>query len=103
MANLAPIHPGEILLEEFMAPLGLSRNKLSQALCIPAQRVGQIVMGHRGITVDTAIRLAHFFGTTPEFWLNLQQRYDLESAKEGALIERVEREVRTCEELQLCA
>lgn len=103
MADFNPIHPGEILLEEFMEPIGLSRNRLASALCIPAQRIGQIVKGHRAITVDTAMRLGKFFGTTPQFWLNLQQRYDLDIAQDEELSLRVEREVRTCEELQICA
>jgi len=102
MADFGPIHPGEILLEEFMEPLGLSRNKLAAALCIPAQRIGQIVKAQRSITVDTAMRLAKFFDTTPQFWLNLQQRYDIEMAKDEHLELRIEREVRTCKELRFC-
>lgn len=102
MADFKPVHPGEILMEEFMEPLGLSRNKLSQALCIPAQRVGQIVKGQRAVTVDTAVRLARFFGTTPEFWLNMQQHYDLETAKDTGLMEQADREVRTCEDMRIC-
>lgn len=102
MADFGPIHPGEILLEEFMEPFGLSRNKLAAALCIPAQRIGQVVKGQRAITVDTAMRLAKFFDTTPQFWLNLQQRYDLEIAKDNQLTLRIEREVRTCKELHIC-
>lgn len=103
MADFSPVHPGEILLEEFMEPLGLSRNKLATALCVPAQRIGQVVKGQRSITVDTAMRLAKFFGTTPQFWLNIQQRYDLEVAKDDQLVVRIDREVRTCEELHFCA
>ncbi|WP_432736458.1 HigA family addiction module antitoxin [Maridesulfovibrio sp. FT414] len=102
MADFSPIHPGEILLEEFMEPYELSRNKLAAALCIPAQRIGQIVKGQRAITVDTALRLAKFFETTPQFWLNLQLRYDLEVAKDEKLELRIEREVRTCKELHFC-
>ena len=102
MADFNPVHPGELLLEEFLKPLGLSRNRLATALCIPSQRIGQIVKGRRSITVDTAMRLVRFFGTTPQFWLNLQQRYDLEIAQDDELATRVEREVRTCEELHIC-
>ena len=72
-----PIHPGEILLEEFLKPMGLTQRALAQALHMPYQRVNEIVRGKRGITPATALRLARFFGTTPEFWLNLQQAWDL--------------------------
>jgi len=102
MADFSPVHPGEILLEECMEPLEISRNKLANALCVPAQRIGQIVKGQRSITVDTAMRLAKFFGTTPHYWLNLQQRYDLEIAKDDNLAARIDREVRTCEEMRFC-
>jgi antitoxin HigA-1 len=74
---LEPIHPGEILLEEFMRPLGLSQNKLAQALGVNPGRVNEIVRGRRGITADTALRLATFFSTTAELSLNLQSNYDL--------------------------
>lgn len=103
MADLPPIHPGEILLEEFMEPYGISRNRLSLMLCISAPRVGQIVKGDRSITVDTAARLAKCFGTTPQFWLNLQQRYDLEMAEDNDTLAQIDREVRTCKEMRLCA
>ncbi len=69
--------------------LGLSRNKLAIALCVPAQGIGQVVKGQRSITVDTAMRLAKFFGTTPQFWLNIQQQYDLEVAKDDQLVVRL--------------
>ena len=78
---LPPIHPGEILREEFMAPLGLSANAVSLRLGVTAARVNEIVKERRGITADTALRLARLFSTTPEFWMNLQQRYELESAR----------------------
>ncbi|MCO6511392.1 MAG: HigA family addiction module antidote protein [Aridibacter famidurans] len=78
---LPPIHPGEILLEEYMKPLALSANALSNRLGVTAARVNEIVNGKRGITADTALRLARFFRTTPEFWLNLQKNYELEVAK----------------------
>lgn len=93
--HLDPIHPGEILLEEFMKPLGLSRNRLGIDLGIPPQRVGEILRGRRAVTVDTALRLAKYFGTTPEFWLNIQMRYDLDRAADEQLPARVESEVRT--------
>lgn len=77
--RIAPIHPGEILKEEFLAPLGISENQLAKATRLKS-RVNKIVRGERGISADTAIRLGIFFGTTPEFWLNLQAAYDLETA-----------------------
>ncbi len=77
MAAAEPIHPGEILLEEFLKPMGISQNRLARDLDLPVSRVADIVHGRRGITTDTAYRLALYFGTSPEFWLNLQQRYDL--------------------------
>ncbi len=83
-------HPGEVLREEFMVPLSLSANTLAIALRVPATRIGEIVNERRSITADTALRLARYFGTTPEFWLNLQQAYDLSvvAAERGDEIER---------------
>lgn len=83
-------HPGEVLREEFMLPLSLSANTLAIALRVPATRIGEIVNERRSITADTALRLARYFGTTPEFWLNLQQAYDLSvvAAERGDEIER---------------
>jgi addiction module HigA family antidote len=78
---LPPIHPGEILREEFVAPMGLSASKLAQALDVPTNRVTQIMNGKREISADTALRLARAFGTTSEFWLNLQKLYELEMAE----------------------
>ena len=75
--NLAPIPPGEILLEEFMRPLGVSQNKLARDLDVPVARINDIIHAKRGISADTALRLAVHFGTSAEFWLNLQTRYDL--------------------------
>lgn len=75
--RLPPIPPGEILFEEFMRPLGISQNRLARELDLPPTRIHEIVHGRRAITPDTALRLAQFFGTTAEFWLNLQQRYEL--------------------------
>ena len=73
----APIHPGEILLDEFLSPMGVTQRQLAEAIRVPYQRVNEIVNGRRGITASTALRLAKFFGTTPGFWMNLQQRWDL--------------------------
>jgi len=75
-------HPGDVLREEFMEPLGISANALAMALRVPATRIGEIVREKRGITADTALRLARYFGTTPEFWLNLQQAHDLSLAQQ---------------------
>jgi addiction module HigA family antidote len=79
---LPPVHPGEILYEDLMKPLGLSQNKLAEALGIDAGRINQIIAGNRRVTGDTALRLARYFGTTPELWMNLQARYDLEIARD---------------------
>ena len=78
---LPPIHPGEILREEFLVPFGLSINELARQLSIPVTRVSEIVNERRGITADTALRLSRYFGTTPEFWINLQTAYELEVAE----------------------
>jgi antitoxin HigA-1 len=94
MATFPPIHPGEILLEEFLKPLKISQNALSRDLDVPLQRINQIVLGKRAITVDTALRLAKYFGTTAELWLNLQARYDLEMARDTNLVETIDRTVR---------
>ncbi len=77
-----PIHPGEILMEEFLEPLGISQYRLAKDISVPPRRINEIVHGKRSITADTAIRLARFFGTTERFWLNLQVRYDLEVEKD---------------------
>jgi len=92
--KMPPVHPGEILLEEYLRPLGISQNKLGRDLGVPAQRINEIVRGQRAITLDTALRLAKYFQTTPQLWLNLQLHYDLEMAEETHLIERINREVR---------
>ena len=91
---LPPIHPGEILLEEFLRPLALSQNRLGLDLGIPPQRIGDIVRGRRGITADTALRLARYFGTTPQFWLNLQTRFELDVARQSHLPEQIAAQVR---------
>jgi addiction module HigA family antidote len=90
---LPPIHPGEVLREDFMKPLRLSMNKLALELHVPVTRVAEIVHERRGITPDTALRLARYFNTTPRFWLNLQAAYDLEVAQDE-LSRTIEREVR---------
>jgi addiction module HigA family antidote len=78
---LPPIHPGEILIEEFMKPLGLSINRAARDLRVPVTRIAEIVHGRRGVSSDTALRLARYFRTTPNFWMNLQSAYDLEVAE----------------------
>ncbi len=88
----APVHPGEILLEEFLAPMGISQYRLAKDISVPPRRINEIVHGQRSITADTALRLARFFGTTDRFWLNLQMRYDLELAKDR-LGDRLDQEV----------
>ena len=80
--TLPPVHPGEVLREEFMNPMGISINMLARELHIPVSRASQIVNEQRGMTVDTAMRAARYFGTSAEFWLNLQSRYDLLAARE---------------------
>ena len=79
---LDPIHPGEILIEEFLEPLEISQYRLAKSISVPPRRINEIVHGKRAITADTALRLARFFGTTDRFWLNLQARYDLEVQRE---------------------
>lgn len=82
MAKIKPIHPGEILLEEFLEPMGISQNLLARETGMSPRRVNEIVLGKRSITGDTAIRLGRLFGIEPEFWMNLQSRYDLEVAED---------------------
>ncbi|HEV3050653.1 MAG TPA: HigA family addiction module antitoxin [Longimicrobium sp.] len=77
-AKMTPIHPGEVLMEDFLVPLGLSQYRLAQDLSVPPRRINEIVHGKRAITADTALRLARYFGTSEQFWFNLQSRYDLE-------------------------
>jgi len=90
--KLAPIHPGEILLEEFLGPLGISQYRLAKGISVPPRRINEIVHRKRSISADTALRLARFFGTTERFWLNLQIRYDLEVERDR-LGEALERDV----------
>ena len=89
---LPPVHPGEILREDLMGPLGLSINGLARDLRVPVTRISEIVNGRRTITADTALRLARYFGSSPQFWLNLQAAYDLEVARRRS-VERIERDV----------
>ena len=79
--RLQPVHPGEVLLEEFLKPMGLSQNRLSLAIGVHPRRINEIVLGKRGITADTALRLGRFFGTTAEFWMNLEIGYQLTKAR----------------------
>jgi addiction module HigA family antidote len=91
--KMPPIHPGETLREDFMKPLGLTANRLAINLRVPAARVGEIVHERRAITADTALRLARYFGTSPQFWINLQANYDLEVAQD-AIGNRITDEIR---------
>ena len=88
--KLAPVHPGEVLAEDFMAPAGLTANQLALSLRIPANRITAIIAGKRGVTADTALRLARYFGTSAEVWMGLQADYDLQTERDlhGAEIER---------------
>lgn len=88
-------HPGEMLREEFLAPLGITQNALAMKIRVPATRVGDIVHGRRSVTPETALRLARFFGNSPQFWLNLQQMYDLSKAQKE-LGKKIEKEVEVC-------
>ncbi len=90
--KFAPVHPGEILLEEFLKPMGLSQNRLALSIGVPARRINEIVLGKRSITADTALRLARFFDMSPQFWLGLQMDYNLDTA-EDELADRLQREV----------
>jgi len=89
---MAPVHPGEILLEEFLRPLGVSQYQLAKAVRVPARRINEIVHGQRRISADTALRLARYFGTSERFWINLQARYDLEVEKDrlGAALDDIQ-------------
>ena len=90
--KVAPVHPGEILLEEFLLPMGISQYRLAKDISVPARRINEIVHGTRSITADTALRLSRYFGTSERFWLNLQTNYDLEVEKDR-LGDRLNREV----------
>ena len=94
--KLAPVHPGEILIEEFLKPLGISQYRLSKDISVPARRINEIVQGKRSISADTALRLSRYFNLSERFWLNLQARYDLEVEKDK-LNGRIETEVKVSE------
>ena len=94
--KLPPIHPGEILLEEFLSPLGVSQYRLAKDTSVPPRRINEIVRGLRSVSADTALRLARYFGTSERFWLNLQTRFDLEMEKDR-LGDRLRREVKILE------
>ncbi len=90
--KLSPVHPGEVLMEDFLLPLGLSQYRLANDISVPPRRINEIVLGKRSLTADTALRLARYFGTTERFWLNLQTRYDLEIERDrlgSRLVEEV--------------
>lgn len=91
MGAIAPIHPGEVLLEEFLEPLEVTQHRLALSIGVPPRRINEIVHGKRRVTADTALRLARYFGTTDRFWLNLQTRYDLEIEKDhlGPVLESI--------------
>lgn len=88
--QLPPVHPGEVLLEEYLSPLGLTQYRLAKSLSVPPRRINEIVHGNRAVTADTALRLARFFGTSERFWLNLQAAYDLDVERDrlGARLEK---------------
>ena len=91
--KIQPIHPGEILFEEFLKPMGISQYRLAKEISVPARRINEIVHGKRAITADTALRLGRYFSVSPEFWINLQTHYDLEVEKEK-LASKLNRTVR---------
>lgn len=91
---LNPVHPGEVLLEEFLKPMGLSQNRLAIDIGVHARRINEIVLGKRSVTADTALRLSRFFGNSPQFWMGLQADYDLDVASDK-LGDRLQREVRS--------
>ncbi len=97
--KIAPVHPGEILQEEFLEPLAISQYRIAKEISVPARRINEIVHGKRSISADTALRLGRFFGISPQFWLNLQAHYDLEIEKDrlGRLLEK---EVRVYSEME---
>lgn len=82
VATVAPMHPGEVLMEDFIEGYGITQHKLAVAISVPPRRINEIVHGKRGITADTAMRLSRYFGTTSEFWMNLQMRYELDRAED---------------------
>ncbi len=97
--KFAPVHPGEILLEEFLKPMGVSQYKLAKDISVPPRRINEIVQGKRSISADTALRLSRYFGLSERFWLNLQARYDIEVERDR-LEGRLENEVKVLELIQ---
>ena len=91
--DFPPVHPGEILLEEFLKPMSIGQYRLAESIRVPARRINEIVLEKRGITADTALRLSRFFGNSAQFWMNLQTRYELESARDLSA-SSIDREVR---------
>ncbi|MGI6087218.1 MAG: HigA family addiction module antitoxin [Kiritimatiellia bacterium] len=92
--KMRPVHPGEILMEEFLTPMGISQYRLSRDISVPPRRINQIVHGTRSVTADTALRLGKYFGVSPQFWMNLQAHFDLERERDR-LGDRLEQEVQT--------
>ncbi|HNW34726.1 MAG TPA: HigA family addiction module antitoxin [Candidatus Ozemobacteraceae bacterium] len=93
MKDIAPVHPGEILMYEFLEPLNMSQNHLANDLGVPPRRINEIIHGKRGITADTALRLARYFNMTPQFWMGLQMDYELD-IEQDRIAERIEKEVK---------
>lgn len=91
MTKLANVHPGEVLLKDFLEPLGISQNALARAIDVPPRRVNEIVLGKRAISADTALRLARAFGTSGQFWMGLQTDYDLEEARNAVDVDHIQR------------
>ncbi len=91
MEKIAPVHPGEILMEEFIAAFGITEHKLAVGIGVPPRRINEVVHGKRRITADTALRLGRYFGTTPQFWINLQTRFDLDVQRDtlGAALQNI--------------
>jgi antitoxin HigA-1 len=91
--KLTPVHPGEVLMEEFLKPMGISQNKLARAISVPPRRINEIVLEKRSVSADTALRLAQYFGTSAKFWMGLQSDYDLDITKDK-VGQRIQKEVR---------
>lgn len=91
--DFPPIHPGEILREEFLSPLGITQYRLAKEIHVPARRINEIVLEKRGISADTALRLSYYFGNTAQFWMNLQARYDLETVRDE-IEEELQKEIK---------
>ncbi len=98
---MKPVHPGEILMEDFLKPHGLSQYRVAKEICVPARRINEIVHGKRAITADTALRLSRYFGLSERFWLNLQSRYDIEVEKDKQK-GRIKAEVKVFQPLPTC-